>query len=102
MIVTGYRASWAFTLAKAHVDAIKPHNNRVHALIMRPRLWRASSHNAREAAIVGDMGTSSRIRSADAAFAAVKQFYASSRYAERRLDPDISDFTFGNPHELPL
>ena len=25
-----------------------------------------------------------------------------SRYAERRLDPGISDFTFGNPHELPL
>jgi aspartate aminotransferase len=48
------------------------------------------------------MATSSRIRAADTAFAAVKRFYSSSRYSERRLDPGISDFTFGNPHELPL
>jgi aspartate aminotransferase len=48
------------------------------------------------------MATSSRIRAADAAFGAVKRFYSSSRYAERRFDPGISDFTFGNPHELPL
>jgi aspartate aminotransferase len=48
------------------------------------------------------MATSSRIRAADAAFAAVNRFYSSSRYAGRRLDPGISDFTFGNPHELPL
>jgi aspartate aminotransferase len=48
------------------------------------------------------MTTSSRIQAADAAFAAVRRFYTSSRYAERRLDPDISDFTFGNPHEMPL
>src|SRR5262249_43993517 len=39
---------------------------------------------------------------ADAAFAAVKHFYSSSRYSERRTHPGISDFTFGNPHELPL
>ena len=48
------------------------------------------------------MPTSSRIRAADAAFAAVRRFYSSSRYAERRSDPGISDFTFGNPHEMPL
>jgi aspartate aminotransferase len=48
------------------------------------------------------MPTSARIRAADAAFSAVKQFYGSSRYAERRLEPGICDFTFGNPHELPL
>jgi aspartate aminotransferase len=48
------------------------------------------------------MATSARIQAADRAFAAVKQFYSASRYADRRLDPGISDFTFGNPHELPL
>jgi aspartate aminotransferase len=48
------------------------------------------------------MATSSRIRAADAAFSSVKRFYSSSRYAEQRSDPGISDFTFGNPHELPL
>ena len=48
------------------------------------------------------MATSSRIRAADAAFSAVNRFYVSSRYARRRFDPGISDFTFGNPHELPL
>jgi aspartate aminotransferase len=48
------------------------------------------------------MAVSSRIRAADAAFAAVKGFYFASRYAERRLEPGISDFTFGNPHEMPL
>ena len=48
------------------------------------------------------MAVSSRIRAADAAFAAVKDFYFASRYAERRLEPGISDFTFGNPHEMPL
>jgi aspartate aminotransferase len=37
----------------------------------------------------------------DAAFASVKNFY-NSRYGERRLVPGICDFTFGNPHEMPL
>lgn len=45
---------------------------------------------------------SSRIYAADRAFAGVKDFYFSSRYADRRLVPGISDFTFGNPHEMPL
>jgi aspartate aminotransferase len=48
------------------------------------------------------MAISSRMRAADAAFSAVNRFYSSSRYADRRLDPLISDFTFGNPHEMPL
>jgi aspartate aminotransferase len=48
------------------------------------------------------MATSSRIRAAEAAFAAVSHFYSSSRYADRRFDPDVCDFTFGNPHECPL
>jgi len=45
---------------------------------------------------------SKRVHLADAAFAAVRDFYMSSRYAEQRDDPDICDFTFGNPHEMPL
>ena len=48
------------------------------------------------------MTVSARIRAADAAFAAVRQFYFSSRYGERRLAPGVADFTFGNPHEMPL
>lgn len=48
------------------------------------------------------MAITSRISAADAAFAAVKSFYSSSRYSERRLDPGVCDFTFGNPHEMPL
>ena len=35
-------------------------------------------------------------------FSAVRHFYFHSRYGERRFDPDICDFTFGNPHEMPL
>ena len=31
----------------------------------------------------------------------MKNFY-NSRYGERRLVPGICDFTFGNPHEMPL
>jgi aspartate aminotransferase len=48
------------------------------------------------------MATSYRIRAAEAAFSAVKRFYTSSRYAERRFHRGICDFTFGNPHEMPL
>src|SRR5678816_2855749 len=48
------------------------------------------------------MATSSRSKAADEAFSAVKEFYSSSRYSARRFDPDICDFTFGNPQELPL
>ena len=48
------------------------------------------------------MAISSRIKAADRAFSAVNQFYSSSRYAQRRFQPGVSDFTFGNPHELPL
>ena len=45
---------------------------------------------------------SRRAAAADRAFDAVKRFYFSSPYAERRADPAIADFTFGNPHEMPL
>jgi aspartate aminotransferase len=49
-----------------------------------------------------ESGVLSRVRAADAAFTAVKDFYFTSRYAERRLAPGVCDFTFGNPHEMPL
>ena len=45
---------------------------------------------------------SRRATAADSAFDAVKRFYFESRYGQRRGDPDIADFTFGNPHEMPL
>jgi aspartate aminotransferase len=45
---------------------------------------------------------SKRAHLADAAFAAVRDFYVSSRYAQHRVDPETCDFTFGNPHEMPL
>jgi aspartate aminotransferase len=45
---------------------------------------------------------SRRTAAANGAFNAVKNFYFDSRYAERRSDPGIADFTFGNPHEMPL
>ena len=45
---------------------------------------------------------SERARAADAAFAAVRDFYQTSRYGKRRGDPEICDLTFGNPHEMPL
>jgi aspartate aminotransferase len=38
----------------------------------------------------------------DAAFEVVKSFVLDSRYAERRLESGMCDFTFGNPHEMPL
>src|SRR3984957_10798438 len=44
---------------------------------------------------------SARMIATDAAFAAVNTFY-NLRYGERRLVPGICDFTFGNPHEMPL
>ena len=45
---------------------------------------------------------SRRIAAANSAFDGVANFYFNSRYADRRLDRDIADFTFGNPHEMPL
>jgi aspartate aminotransferase len=48
------------------------------------------------------MIVSQRSSAADSAFESVKNFYFKSRYGERRGDPAIADFTFGNPHEMPL
>ncbi|MGE0160494.1 MAG: aminotransferase class I/II-fold pyridoxal phosphate-dependent enzyme [Gemmatimonadales bacterium] len=48
------------------------------------------------------MPLSARVRAADRAFAAVRGFYLESRYADARFEPDVCDFTFGNPHEMPL
>ena len=48
------------------------------------------------------MSLSSRVQAGDRAFAAVRDFYQKSRYTEARLEPDVCDFTFGNPHEMPL
>jgi aspartate aminotransferase len=45
---------------------------------------------------------SARVKAADDVFAAVKNFYFTSRYGKRRGDPGICDLTFGNPHEMPL
>ncbi|WP_046864114.1 aminotransferase class I/II-fold pyridoxal phosphate-dependent enzyme [Microvirga massiliensis] len=45
---------------------------------------------------------SNRVRAAARSFAPVERFYFQSRYAARRSEPGISDFTFGNPHEMPL
>jgi aspartate aminotransferase len=48
------------------------------------------------------MIVSQRTAAANSAFAAVRDFYFTSRYGKRRGDPAIADFTFGNPHEMPL
>lgn len=48
------------------------------------------------------MPLSKRIHAADAAFASVRDLYLRGRYAQARFDPDVCDFTFGNPHEMPL
>jgi aspartate aminotransferase len=45
---------------------------------------------------------SSSIRAAEASFRAVEEFYFRSLYAQRRFEPGVADFTFGNPHEMPL
>jgi aspartate aminotransferase len=45
---------------------------------------------------------SNRVRAAADSFEPIRQFYFHSRYADRRGEPDICDFTFGNPHEVPL
>lgn len=45
---------------------------------------------------------SDRARVAAAANARLEHFYLDSRYAQRRSDPGICDFTFGNPQEMPL
>jgi aspartate aminotransferase len=46
--------------------------------------------------------TSARIAAAGAAIGPVQRFFASSRYGARRFQPGVCDFTFGNPHEMPL
>ncbi len=45
---------------------------------------------------------SRRVSGAAASFQPVGDFYFRSRYAERRSEKGISDFTFGNPQEMPL
>jgi len=45
---------------------------------------------------------SNRAADAAACFASVQEFFLGERYGARRGDPDICDFTFGNPHEFPL
>ncbi len=45
---------------------------------------------------------SQRTTASNQAFDAVKHFFFESRYGKRRGDPSIADFTFGNPHEMPL
>jgi len=45
---------------------------------------------------------SNRIKAAANSNERIHQFYFFSRYAERRSEPSICDFTFGNPHEMPL
>lgn len=53
-------------------------------------------------AVETDRPVSDRVVTATASLAAVQDFYFNSRYAERRDQPGIADFTFGNPQEFPL
>src|SRR5690606_33965966 len=62
-----------------------------------PMLPRKAPSAADKAAII-----SHRAAGAATSFAAVARFYFDSVYAERRFTPDVCDFTFGNPHEMPL
>jgi aspartate aminotransferase len=90
------RHAWGYALAKAHG----------HCYQGRRRVdWHALGGEA----IIGGQWHrammsigSRRIHLADTAFAAVRDFYFSSRYAHDRNDPETCDFTFGNPHEMPL
>jgi len=45
---------------------------------------------------------SNRIKAAANSNRRIHQFYFFSRYAGRRTEPGICDFTFGSPHEMPL
>ena len=45
---------------------------------------------------------SQRSRAAAASISVLEEFYFRSRYGVRRGDPDMCDFTFGNPQEFPL
>lgn len=45
---------------------------------------------------------SQRAAATSDAFRAVAKFVFESRYGDRRGDPHIADFTFGNPQEMPL
>ena len=45
---------------------------------------------------------SQRTAAAARSFAAIQEFYFASRYGRRRGEPEICDFTFGNPQEMPL
>jgi len=45
---------------------------------------------------------SKRMQRTEAAFRDVSAFFLTSRYAEKRHEPGICDFTFGNPQEMPL
>lgn len=45
---------------------------------------------------------SKRAGAAQASFQPVEDFFFHSRYSERRFEKGIADFTFGNPHEMPL
>lgn len=49
-----------------------------------------------------DLPASRRARMTGAALAPLVWFESQSAYARRPRDIDICDFTFGNPHELPL
>lgn len=45
---------------------------------------------------------SQRIARASATLQTVYSFFTESTWTRRQNDPDICDFTFGNPHEMPL
>lgn len=49
-----------------------------------------------------DLPAARRARMTSAALAPLRWFESQSPYARRPRDADICDFTFGNPHELPL
>lgn len=45
---------------------------------------------------------SKRVSAAQAAFAPVEEFFFRASHFNRGLGEDVADFTFGNPHEMPL
>lgn len=67
-----------------------------------PASWGGNRRKSTMNAAVSNRPVSDRVVAATASLAAVQDFYFNSRYAERRGQPGVSDFTFGNPQEFPL
>jgi aspartate aminotransferase len=96
LVTSNFNGNHAFELDGIHRQAVMPEEATTEAV--------TRSNNPASIVVSTPLqdSVSAPMRRVQESLAAVQRFFTDSPWAARAGKPDVSDFAFGNPHEMPL